>query len=91
LKIDRSFVRDLLEDSTSRAIAEAIISLSRSLGVSVMAEGLESLEEEKVLSQLGCHAFQGFLISHPQPRQEFERWYLERSQLSLEGDGRTKV
>jgi diguanylate cyclase (GGDEF)-like protein len=91
LKIDRSFVRDLLEDTTSRAIAEAIISLSRSLGLSVMAEGLESPEEERVLAQLGCHAFQGFLISHPQPRKEFERWFLERSQLTWKGDGHTNT
>lgn len=87
LKIDRSFVHDLIDDATSRAIAEAIMSLSRSLGLSVMAEGLENAEEERVLTQLGCYAFQGFLISPPQPIEEFERWLSGRSQLSLEGDG----
>jgi diguanylate cyclase (GGDEF)-like protein len=91
LKIDQSFVRDLLEDTTSRAIAEAIISLSRSLGLSVIAEGLESAEEERVLSQLGCHAFQGFLIGQPQPREEFERWFLKRTQFSVKSDGYTNA
>jgi len=87
LKIDQSFVRDVMNDSTSRAIAEAIISLSRSLGLSVMAEGLENAEEERVLNELGCYAFQGFLISHPQPIDDFERWLNKRSELSWEGDG----
>jgi EAL domain-containing protein (putative c-di-GMP-specific phosphodiesterase class I) len=80
-----------MDDATSRAIAEAIISLSRSLGLSVMAEGLESAEEEKVLTQLGCHAFQGFLISHPKPIREFEQWLMDRSQLIMKGNGHPKA
>jgi len=83
VKIDQSLVHDLVDDATSRAIAEAIVSLSRSLGLSVLAEGLENAEEERVLNELGCFAFQGFLISHPQPLHEFERWHNERSQFSL--------
>jgi len=91
LKIDQSFVRDLMDDPTSRAIAEAIISLSRSLGLSVMAEGLESTEEETVLTQLGCNAFQGFLISPPQRREEFEQWLADRSQLIWKDDTHAKT
>lgn len=83
LKIDQSFVRDVVSDATSRAIAEAIISLSRFLGLSVIAEGLESAAEESMLIKLGCHAFQGFLISRPKPREQFELWLMDRSQPSL--------
>ncbi len=72
LKIDRSFVRDILTDASSGAIAEAIISLGRAMGMPVIAEGVETEEQRAYLARLGCHAFQGYLTSRPLPLEEFE-------------------
>jgi diguanylate cyclase (GGDEF)-like protein/PAS domain S-box-containing protein len=76
LKIDRSFVRDILTDVTSGAIAQTIVSLGRAMGLSVIAEGVETEEQREFLNRLGCHAFQGFLFSRPLPVEEFERQWL---------------
>jgi len=73
LKIDRSFVRDLPADSSSGAIAEAIISMGKAMGMPVIAEGVETEEQRAFLARLGCHSFQGFLTSRPLPLIEFER------------------
>jgi diguanylate cyclase (GGDEF)-like protein/PAS domain S-box-containing protein len=72
LKIDRAFVRDMLVDVTSGAIAQTIISLGRAMGLSVIAEGVETDEQRGFLAGLGCHAFQGTLFSPPLPLAEFE-------------------
>jgi EAL domain-containing protein (putative c-di-GMP-specific phosphodiesterase class I) len=73
LKIDREFVRDILVDASSGAIAQAIISLSRAMGLSVIAEGVETEGQRDFLAGLGCYAFQGFLFSRPVPLEEFQR------------------
>ncbi|MGA7523243.1 MAG: PAS domain S-box protein [Acidobacteriaceae bacterium] len=73
LKIDRTFVRDLPGDATSRAIAQSVISLSRAMGISVIAEGVERHEQRLLLEKLGCHCFQGYLFSPPLPLDEFEQ------------------
>jgi EAL domain-containing protein (putative c-di-GMP-specific phosphodiesterase class I) len=72
LKIDRSFVRDMMVDATSGAIAQTILSLGRALGISVIAEGVETEEQRGYLVGLGCHSFQGFLFSRPLPLENFE-------------------
>ena len=72
LKIDRSFVRDILTDASSGAIAQAIISLGRTMSLPVIAEGVETEEQRVYLARMGCHAFQGFLTSRPLPLVEFE-------------------
>jgi diguanylate cyclase (GGDEF)-like protein len=72
LKIDISFVRRILTDPSSSAIAQAIISLARALNLDVIAEGVESEEQRHSLAQLGCHSYQGFLISRPLPALQFE-------------------
>jgi diguanylate cyclase (GGDEF)-like protein/PAS domain S-box-containing protein len=76
LKIDRTFVRDILGNAASGAIARAIISLSQAMRLSVIAEGVETVEQEDLLAGLGCHSFQGFLFSRPLPVEEFERSWL---------------
>jgi diguanylate cyclase (GGDEF)-like protein/PAS domain S-box-containing protein len=73
LKIDRSFVRDLLVDACSGAITEAIISMGRAMGLSVIAEGVETEEQLESLARLGCNSIQGFLISRPLPLEDFEK------------------
>jgi diguanylate cyclase (GGDEF)-like protein/PAS domain S-box-containing protein len=72
LKIDRSFVSDMLVDATSGAIAQTILSLGRAMGISVIAEGVETEEQRGYLAGLGCHSFQGFLFSRPLPLDKFE-------------------
>jgi len=72
LKIDRSFVRDMLVDATSGAIAQTIISLGRAMGLPVIAEGVETEEQRDFLAGLGCHSFQGYLFSRPLPLKEFQ-------------------
>lgn len=72
LKIERSFVHDIASDVNSRAIAESIILLSRALGLSVIAEGVETDGQRDFLDSLGCSSFQGWLISHPLPIKEFQ-------------------
>jgi diguanylate cyclase (GGDEF)-like protein len=72
LKIDRAFVQDLLVDASGRAIAQAIISLSQAMGLSVIAEGVETEEQREFLVNLGCHSYQGFLFSRPLPIDQFQ-------------------
>jgi EAL domain-containing protein (putative c-di-GMP-specific phosphodiesterase class I) len=72
LKIDRSFVRDIVEDVSSRAIAQSVISLGQVMKRSVIAEGVETEEQLDCLMGLGCHAFQGFLFGTPLPLEDFE-------------------
>jgi diguanylate cyclase (GGDEF)-like protein/PAS domain S-box-containing protein len=71
LKIDRSFVRDILVDACSGTIAQTIISLGRAMGLSVIAEGVETEEQRDLLARLGCDAFQGYLCSRPLPMGNF--------------------
>jgi EAL domain-containing protein (putative c-di-GMP-specific phosphodiesterase class I) len=71
LKIDRSFVRDILIDGCSGTIAQTIISLGRAMGLSVIAEGVETEEQRDFLARLGCKAFQGYLCSRPLPLENF--------------------
>jgi diguanylate cyclase (GGDEF)-like protein len=78
LKIDHSFIRDLPNDRDSAAIARAIIQMGRSLGLTVMAEGVEFEAQREFLAEQGCDELQGLLISPPLPREEFERWAAQR-------------
>ncbi len=71
LKIDRSFVGEIPVDPVAGAVAQAIISFSKALGLSVIAEGVETEEQVTFLAGLGCHTFQGFLFSKPLPLGEF--------------------
>jgi diguanylate cyclase (GGDEF)-like protein len=74
LKIDRAFVRDMMVDATSGAIAQTIISMGRAMGLSVIAEGVETVEQRDFLANLGCDCFQGFLISRPLPLDKFQKF-----------------
>jgi EAL domain-containing protein (putative c-di-GMP-specific phosphodiesterase class I) len=73
LKIDRSFVAEMLTDHTTASIIEAIISMTRILGLSVLAEGVEDQSQFAFLKQLGCDAVQGYYVSMPVPPAEFAK------------------
>jgi EAL domain-containing protein (putative c-di-GMP-specific phosphodiesterase class I) len=70
IKIDRSFVRDLPKDSEDQAIAQAIISMGKALGMTVIAEGVETVEQEAFLRNHACDEMQGYLFSKPLPPQQ---------------------
>jgi diguanylate cyclase (GGDEF)-like protein len=70
IKIDRSFVRDLPNDSEDQAIAQAIISMGKALGMTVIAEGVETLEQQAFLRSHDCDEMQGYLFSRPLPPQQ---------------------
>jgi diguanylate cyclase (GGDEF)-like protein/PAS domain S-box-containing protein len=73
LKIDKSFVRDVLKDSNDAAIARAIIGLAHSLGLQVVAEGVETAGQRDFLIENGCRGFQGYLFGKPGPVADLAR------------------
>jgi diguanylate cyclase (GGDEF)-like protein/PAS domain S-box-containing protein len=82
LKIDRSFVRDLETDKSVKAIATAMLRVGQSLGMTVVAEGVENEGQLRILAELGCDVIQGFLYSRALSVADFEVW-LAQHQLSL--------
>jgi diguanylate cyclase (GGDEF)-like protein/PAS domain S-box-containing protein len=78
LKIDKSFVLDLLADSDDAAIVGSTIGLSRQLGLSVIAEGIENRASADLLISMGCEEGQGFFFGRPMPVAAFEAQYLAR-------------
>ena len=71
LKVDRSFIRDIPGNTEDRAITEAIISMGKSLGVVVVAEGVETAEQQTFLSNRACDEMQGFYFNRPSPPDVF--------------------
>jgi EAL domain-containing protein (putative c-di-GMP-specific phosphodiesterase class I) len=76
LKIDRSFVIDMTLSAEGLALVSAIINLAHSLRLNVVAEGVETEEQSRLLRVLNCDEMQGFLFSRPLPREIFEAKYL---------------
>ena len=78
VKIDQGFVRDILLDADDAAIAKMVIALADSLGLTVIAEGVETATQRDFLAAMGCHHYQGYLFGSPQPLAQLEamaqRW-----------------
>ncbi|MDC6379539.1 EAL domain-containing protein [Pseudomonas graminis] len=79
IKIDKSFVQDLLDDDDDATIVRAIIQLGKSLGMQVIAEGVETAEQEAYIISEGCHEGQGYFYSKPLPAREL-LVYLKQAQ-----------
>lgn len=74
LKIDRSFIGELESSDSARTLVTAVVRIGQSLGLTVVAEGVETEAQRRFLQGLGCDALQGFLVSRALPRAEFETW-----------------
>jgi diguanylate cyclase (GGDEF)-like protein len=70
LKIDQAFVRDIIDDSDDAIIVQTIIAMSHALGLEVIAEGVETREQQQLLSRQGCPFYQGYLFGKPLPLHE---------------------
>lgn len=79
LKIDQSFVRGLPDDPHDAAIVRAIIALGRSMQLTVIAEGVETFEQQQFLAEEGCEQIQGYLVSLPLRADEFSETFLRMS------------
>jgi diguanylate cyclase (GGDEF)-like protein/PAS domain S-box-containing protein len=81
LKVDRSFVKDMLTDEADAVIVRSTIGLAHSFGLNVVAEGVEDEDTLQALCNLQCEQAQGYHISRPIPAEEFSRWYLQRKSI----------
>ena len=89
LKIDRSFVHELPDDQDDAAIVRAIIALSRNLGISTVAEGVETEPQARFLANAGCDIAQGFLYSPPVGETEILAWLARRDDPSVKARATT--
>jgi EAL domain-containing protein (putative c-di-GMP-specific phosphodiesterase class I) len=78
LKLDRSFVRDIEDDANDAAISAAVISMAHSLGLEVVAEGVETAEQRDFLMGQGCRIMQGYLYSKPLSSSDFLAYLTEK-------------
>ncbi|MGE4503150.1 MAG: EAL domain-containing protein [Thiomicrospira sp.] len=83
LKIDQSFVRDILEDSNDAAIAKMVLALSETLELRVIAEGVETQAQYQLLREMGCEYFQGYYFGHPMPITSFEQFCSKNESKTL--------
>jgi len=82
LKIDRAFVQHLMTDGADQAIVRSTVNMAHSLGMSVVAEGVEDQATWDLLETLRCDIAQGYFLSRPLPSQELEHWLGERKEAA---------
>jgi len=88
VKIDASFVRGIPVDASDVAITETILAMSRSLGLKVVAEGVETRDQVRFLERRGCDEMQGYYFSKPLPAEQLTAYLREREAVSEEGEPR---
>jgi EAL domain-containing protein (putative c-di-GMP-specific phosphodiesterase class I) len=84
LKLDQSFVADILDPGEDQAIARAVIAMAHGLGLTVVAEGVESAGQLALLAEQGCDAMQGYYFSRPVPAAEFGQMLKDGLTLDVE-------
>jgi EAL domain-containing protein (putative c-di-GMP-specific phosphodiesterase class I) len=80
IKIDRSFVLDLERSNDARAVVDAVIKLAHALGKRVVAEGVETVRQRRILTDMGCDELQGYLFAHPMSAEDLLQWALDAHQ-----------
>src|SRR5690606_27294450 len=80
LKIDQSFVRDLGDDPSDRALISAIVRMAQALGIATTAEGVETQQQLDYLREQGCTQAQGYHCGYPMPAEAFVAWLVARAQ-----------
>ncbi|MGD6967156.1 EAL domain-containing protein [Rossellomorea vietnamensis] len=86
LKIDRNFIIDLETNTNDTAIVRALIQMAHSLGMEVVAEGVETLGQQQILEMIGCDTIQGYVFSKQLPNKELLTLLLEYDQTVLSDD-----
>ena len=81
LKIDRQFIRPLTDSPEHSKLVGSIIEIGRSLGIGIVAEGVETMAQALLLKELGCDVLQGYAFARPMPANELERFVAERAHL----------
>jgi len=82
IKIDKSFIDNILHDETSQRLVSSIISMSKSLGLEVIAEGVENKEQLLFLQEEGCYEVQGYYFSKPLPFDQF-KFFLKKERINI--------
>ena len=82
IKLDQSFVRGINDNPVSQALVRAIVAVAKTLQLTVVAEGVETLEEEKLVDEIGVDSKQGFLYAKPMPAIELEHWLDDKNVAS---------
>lgn len=91
LKIDRSFIQGIEENGSDAAIVRSLIAMAHSLNLKVIAEGVESPAQLRMLTEYGCDYVQGFLLGEPAPAEEIGRRFLDRQPVSQLGYGSART
>jgi EAL domain-containing protein (putative c-di-GMP-specific phosphodiesterase class I) len=86
IKIDRSFIKDMAQNTNGAVLSKSIVTIAHSLGLKAIAEGVESWEQHDFLASCGCNELQGFLFSEPLPPDEFAEFLREKRCLHRKGE-----
>ncbi|WP_048859366.1 EAL domain-containing protein, partial [Novacetimonas hansenii] len=78
IKIDRSFINDFEHDTNAQAVTTAVIGIGNRLGMTVVTEGVETVQQRQLLEDLKCDVMQGYLFARPLPADELEKWIRAR-------------
>ena len=82
IKVDQSFVRNVMNDHRDLAIVAGVMKIADALGLNVVAEGVETVDQLQILDTLGCHAMQGYLFARPMPASEIPTWVDHSTSIS---------
>lgn len=82
LKIDKSFIDSMLDNTKSQKIVETIINVARTMDMVVVAEGIETAEQQQILANLGCDYLQGYYFFVPYQPNKFPGWYYKTSPIN---------